>query len=144
MLKLVQTMQARLLSFYRRDVIDDHKFAKRMIKLNYVMEQCEKHKALEPQFSLHINELIEHLKVEEKANRVPNPSASNFSQTSGGASVFTGLDMAQFGMSFNQKTRGVSETAGCRFSKEGPILHMSKPVSTENLVPGFGGRKAAS
>ena len=66
------------------------------------MEQCEKHKGLEPQFSLHVNELVEHLKVEERANRGVNPSASNFSQTSGGASAFTGLDMAQFGMSFNQ------------------------------------------
>jgi len=39
-----------------------------MLKLNYVMSECEKHKSLEPQFSLYFDELVgyfKHLRREE-------------------------------------------------------------------------------
>ena len=48
-----------LFSNFILDPIDDNRFQKRMMKLTGVMEQCEQYKSLQPQFSLHINELIE-------------------------------------------------------------------------------------
>ena len=40
------------------DAIIEAKFVKRMLKLNKVLQHCEKVKKLQPLFSLHIGELI--------------------------------------------------------------------------------------
>ena len=69
--------------------VDDYRFQKKMIKLTGVMEQCENYKKLEPQFTLHIGELIEYCR-ESLRGKIRNTSIDGMSSTSR-TSVFTGL-----------------------------------------------------
>ena len=65
---------------------------KRILKLNYLLEKCETHKGLEPQFSLHFNDLTETIRELREGNNDDDVSRGTFQSSFGKNSHFGMLD----------------------------------------------------
>jgi len=68
--------------------IDEKKFERRIVKLAYVMEQCEKHKAQDPSYSLYFNELADMMRRRMQESKME--------------SGIDGDDMTKIGQSANE------------------------------------------